>query len=59
MFVMLELLAKVVVGAVKVPAAAIADAITMGGALADKQEPYTVEALKEIMDNLDDASKPR
>jgi predicted benzoate:H+ symporter BenE len=51
-------LTKAALGVVTVPVAVVADAITMGGALADKDKPYTAEACSDIVQNLKDATKP-
>ena len=59
MFGMLSDLTKAVVGvAVKTPLAVVADVVTMGGALTDKDEPYTVSAVKEVAKNVDNAVTP-
>lgn len=34
------------------PVAAVADVVTLGGALVDKEQPYTVEKAKRIVDDL-------
>ena len=59
MFGMLESLAKAAVAVVTVPVAVVADAVTLGGALTDRQQPYTAEAVGDLVDNLKDAAKPR
>lgn len=59
MFRMLVDLTKAAVGvAVKTPVAIVTDVVTMGGAMTDKDEPYTVSALKEVMHNIENATKP-
>lgn len=58
MFGMLESLAKAATAVVTVPVAAVADVITLGGALTDKDKPYTAEAVEDFVDNLKDASRP-
>jgi hypothetical protein len=58
MFGMLESLAKAAVGVVTTPVALVADVVTMGGALTDKDKPYTVEAAENIVQNLEDAVTP-
>jgi hypothetical protein len=59
MFGMLENLVKATVGVVvQTPIALIADVITLGGAIVDKDEPYTATALKNVMKNVGDAVKP-
>lgn len=59
MFGILESLAKAATAVVTVPVAAVADVVTMGGVLTDKDKPYTAEALKDLMDNLKDAATPK
>jgi len=58
MFGLLESLAKAAVGVVTLPVAAVADVITLGGALSDKDEPYTASAASDIVKNLTNAVKP-
>ena len=54
---MFESLLKAVVGVViETPLAVATDIVTMGGALTDKNEPYTVTALKKVIDNIEDAT---
>jgi hypothetical protein len=56
MFGMLESLAKAAVGVViQMPVALVADVITLGGALNDRDEMYTEVALGKVIDNLNDA----
>jgi len=58
MFGMLENLTKAVVGVViETPVALVADTLTMGGALTDKDKPYTAEALGKVLDNVEKATK--
>lgn len=58
---MLDLLGsvtKAVVGAVvETPVAVVADVVTLGGSLTDKDEPYTAEALAKVVKNLQEATK--
>ena len=58
MFGMLESLAKAAAAVVTVPVAVVADVVTLGGALTDKDQPYTVDAVGDFVDNLKDATKP-
>lgn len=59
MFGMLGALAKAVVGVVvETPIAIAADVVTMGGELTDKDEPYTATALKGVIENVENATKP-
>jgi hypothetical protein len=59
MFGMLESLAKAAVAVVTVPAAVVADVVTLGGALTDKESTYTGEAVSDAMQNLKDAANPK
>lgn len=59
MFGMLESLAKAATAVVTVPVAVVADVVTLGGSLTDKEKPYTDEAVGDLVDNLKDATKPR
>lgn len=57
MFEIFESLAKATVGVViKTPLSIAADVATLGGALTDRDKPYTAEALEEVMDNINDAT---
>lgn len=58
MFGMFESLAKAAVAVVTVPVAVVADVVTMGGVLTDKDKPYTAEAVEDFVDNLKDAASP-
>ena len=58
MFGLLESLAKAAVGVATLQVAAVADVITLGGALSDKDEPYTASAASDIVKNLTNAVKP-
>lgn len=58
MFGLLESLAKAALGVVTVPLAVVADAVTLGGALTDKDEPYTATAVGDVVANLKNATKP-
>jgi hypothetical protein len=58
MFGMLESLAKAAASVVTVPVAVVADVVTLGGSLTDKDKPYTAEAVEDLVDNLKDATKP-
>lgn len=58
MFGMLSDLAKAAVGVViETPIAVVADVVTMGGALTDKDQPYTATALEKVMENVENATK--
>ena len=59
MFGMLGSLTKAVVGVVvETPIAIAADAITLGGSLTEKREPYTATALKRVAENVENATDP-
>jgi len=58
MFGMLESLAKAAVAVVTVPVAVVADVVTLGGSLTDKDQPYTADAVGDLVDNLKDATRP-
>lgn len=58
MFGMLESLAKAATAVVTVPVSVVADVVTLGGSLTDKDKPYTAEAVEDLVDNLKDATKP-
>lgn len=56
---MFNSLMKAVVGVViETPIAVVADVVTLGGAMTDKKEPYTATAVKSVIDNVQDATKP-
>ena len=58
MFEMLGSLTKAVVGAVvETPLAVVADVVTLGGALTDKDKPYTATAVEKVVKNVQDATK--
>ena len=59
MFGMLEDLAKAAVGVVKLPLDVAADALTLGGALTEKDMPYTAEGISDVMQNLKNAAAPK
>ena len=58
MFGILESLTKAALGVVTIPVAAVADVVTLGGALTDKDKPYTAEAVSDVVQNLEDATRP-
>lgn len=51
-------LAKAAVSVATVPVAVVADAVTLCGSLNDKEEPYTVTALSDTVQNLKNATNP-
>ena len=55
---MLGNLAKAAVGVViETPLAVVADVVTLGGTLSDKDEPYTATALKKVVNNVEKSTK--
>ena len=58
MFGMLESLAKAATAVITVPVAVVADYVTLGGSLTDKDRPYTADAVSDLIDNLKDAAQP-
>jgi predicted MPP superfamily phosphohydrolase len=51
-------LTKAAIGVVvETPLALVADIITMGGALTDKDEPYAVSAVKNVVSNVEKATR--
>lgn len=51
-------LTKAVVGAViETPVALVADVVTMGGAMNERDEPYTASAVRKIVQNIEDATE--
>jgi hypothetical protein len=49
---------KAAVGAViETPVAIIADVVTLGGSLTDKDEPYSVTAIKGVVENVQASTK--
>lgn len=59
MFGFLGDLTKAVVGVVvETPIAMVADVVTLGGTMTDKKEPYTASAIKGVMRNVENSTKP-
>lgn len=55
---MLGNLFKAFVGVViETPVALVADVVTLGGALTDKQQPYTATALENVVKNVQESTK--
>lgn len=60
MFGMLSSLTKAAVGvALVAPVSVLADCATLGGAITDKKQPYTADALQEVLRNLEQAVKSK
>lgn len=51
-------LLKAAAAVVTVPVSLAADVVTMGGAMTDKERPYTADALSDLIQNLKDATEP-
>lgn len=59
MFGLIGSLTKAAVGVVvETPVAVVADIVMLGGSLNDKKEPYTATALKNVIENIESATKP-
>lgn len=58
MFGLVSSLTKATLGVATTPVALVADVVTMGGALTDKEQPYTADALADILKNLENATDP-
>lgn len=58
MFGLIEGLAKAAVGVVTIPVAVVADAVTLGGSLTDKNRPYTADAVSDVVKNLQNVTRP-
>lgn len=56
MFNVLKGLTKAVVSTVTLPIDIAADVVTLGGAMTEKDEPYTVSKIKKIVDGIDEAT---
>ena len=58
MFGILKSLTKATVGiVVETPVAVVADVVTLGGAITEKDEPYTATSVKKVIGNLSDATE--
>ncbi|MCP3729264.1 hypothetical protein M9978_02385 [Sphingomonas sp. MG17] len=54
---MLDNLLRAAVGAATMPLDLAADVVTLGGALTDRDEPYTATKARSVMANVADATK--
>ena len=54
---MLKSLTKALVGVVTLPVDVVADVITLGGSLTDKDEPYTSKKAGDIMKSIERATE--
>lgn len=59
MFDILTSLTKAAVNVVSLPVSVVADVVTIGGALTDKDKPYTVETVEDIIENINNAGDPK
>ncbi len=58
MFGILTNLTKAVVGVViETPLAVVADVVTLGGSITDKDKPYTATAVSNVLKNVEKATK--
>lgn len=58
MFGMLTSALKAAAAVVDVPVSIAADVVTLGGALNDKETPYTADAVSRFVENVKDVAKP-
>ncbi|MFV1535244.1 hypothetical protein VWX96_17075 [Phaeobacter sp. A90a-4f] len=58
MFGILKSAMKAASAVVDVPVSVAADIVTLGGALTDKDKPYTAEAAERLVKNVKDMSDP-
>ena len=58
MFGIFESVAKAAIGVVSLPVSIAADVVTLGGALTDKDTPYTVKNVEDIVENLENVVDP-
>jgi len=58
MFGFLESTVKAAASVVSVPVAVAADVVTLGGALTDKERPYTADACSDLVQNVKDMARP-
>jgi hypothetical protein len=59
MFNILNSVVKAAVSVVEIPVAVVADVVTLGGAVNDKDQPYTATAVEHLVQNVQDAANPR
>jgi hypothetical protein len=58
MFNFLTSVVKTAASVVNIPVTIVADVITLGGSLTDREVPYTYDACSDLIDNLKDVVKP-
>ena len=58
MFGFIGSIAKAAVGVlIEAPIAVVADVITLGGTLSDKNQPYTATAVEKVVKNIQNSTK--
>lgn len=58
MFNFIESTLKSAASVVTIPVSVVADVVTLGGALTDKDQPYTADAASDLMKNIKDIGSP-
>jgi len=58
MFGLLTSIVKTAAAVIDVPVSIAADVVTLGGALTDKDKPYTAEAAERLVQNVKDIADP-
>lgn len=58
MFNLLESVIKTAGCVASIPISVVADVVTLGGALTDKERLYTAEACSDLVQNVQDLTKP-
>lgn len=58
MFGILKSAVKAATSVVDVPVSIAADVVTLGGALTDKEKPYTADAAERLVKNVKDMADP-
>ena len=59
MFGIFQSLVKATAAVVTVPVAVVADVVTLGGSLTERNEPYTSEEVGKLVDNLQNITDPK
>ena len=58
MFGILKSTVKAASSVIDVPVSVAADVVTLGGALTDKDQPYTADAAERLVQNVKDIADP-
>ena len=58
MFGIIKSLTKAAVGIVLSPVSIAADILTLGGAINERDEPYTISSVRDILSNIENAVNP-